>query len=487
MSITENSFYRFFSAALAAVFLFVPLLAIAGTNYKLSSPPSGERWFAILINNEQVGFYRQEISELQEGGYTIKANGSVRMRVMGFTKESYSHEVYNITSALALKSFEVEQTINGNSSHLTGRLVPGGLQVKRTAEGKTVVRLFKAKNPLIPPPMLNLLPLFRDPGKAKLHRVLTFDPEDMAIKEVKIIVIGEETTPDGKQTALRLRNNLYPFVDNDIWIDADGNTLLESVRDGLVITRAESSENLAAFISGMALSKKDLIYDFSIVRIDSPLKQLPAKLKGLSVSIDGYGEQIPLLSNGCQQVERKPGNITINTGSLAKIKEPVLQTETENYIKPSDGIESGSPDIIAKARSLAEPFKTGTDKVKAITDWTSKWIEDQIEDAGSALAGMNKRTGNCQTHAKLYTAIARAAGIPTRFVSGLVSQDGTSFLYHSWAESLIDGHWIAVDPTFNQVPADPTHIAFFEGNRISDLAPIVGVIGKIKLKILDQE
>ncbi len=487
MSKTMISFYRFFLAALAAVFLSVPLLAIAGTNYKLSSPPLGERWFAILINNEQVGFYRQEISELQEGGYSITANGSVRMQVMGFTKESYSHEVYNITPALALKSFEIEQTINGSSSHLTGKLVSGGLQVKRMAEGKTVVRLLKARNPLIPGPMLNLLPLYRDPSKGKSHKVLTFDPEDMAIKEVKISVIGEDKIPDGQQIALRLRNNLYPFVGNDIWIDSGGNTLFESVRDGLVITRAETSTNLAAFISGMALSKKDLIYDFSLVRIDSPLKQPPSRLKGLSVSIEGYGDQIPLLSNGWQEVERKSDHIVIKTGSLVKKKEPVLQIVTENYIKTSDGIESSSPDIIARARALAEPSKSEIDKVKAIADWTSKWIEDQIEDAGSALTGMNKRAGNCQTHAKLYTAIARAAGIPTRFVSGLVSQDGASFLYHSWAESLIDGRWIAVDPTFNQVPADPTHIAFFEGNQISDLAPIVGVIGKIRLKVLEQE
>lgn len=80
----------------------------------------------------------------------------------------------------------------------------------------------------------------------------------------------------------------------------------------------------------------------------------------------------------------------------------------------------------------------------------------------------------------LYTALARAIGIPTRFVSGLVSQDGTSFLYHSWAESLVEGRWVAVDPTFNQVPLDPTHLAFLEGHRLADLAPLVGVIGKIK-------
>jgi transglutaminase-like putative cysteine protease len=135
---------------------------------------------------------------------------------------------------------------------------------------------------------------------------------------------------------------------------------------------------------------------------------------------------------------------------------------------------------------LTASLKTDQERVQTLTTWTASWLEDSIEDGGSAVVALNKKKGNCQTHAKLYTALARAAGIPTRFVSGLVSQDGASFLYHSWAESLLDGRWIAVDPTFNQVPADPTHLAFFEGNRLADLSPLVGVIGKIKVTILEE-
>ena len=315
--------------------------------------------------------------------------------------------------------------------------------------------------------------------------MLTFDPEELAVKEVKITVLGEGKTPEG-QPALKLRNNLYPFVDNDIWLDLQGNTLLESVRDGLVITKAEPPEKLTGFISGMALSKKDLIYDFSLVRINPALKQPPPKLAGLSVAITGYSDQIPLLSNGSQQVERQQGRVLITTGNLRKPSEPVLKQLAEGYLQSSEGIESAAPEIIAKAKELTGTLKTDQERIQTLTTWTSNWLENDIEDGGSALVALSKKKGNCQTHAKLYTALARAAGIPTRFVSGLVSQDGTGFLYHSWAESLVEGHWVGVDPTFNQVPADPTHLAFFEGNRLVDLAPLVGVIGKIKVTVLDE-
>jgi transglutaminase-like putative cysteine protease len=71
-------------------------------------------------------------------------------------------------------------------------------------------------------------------------------------------------------------------------------------------------------------------------------------------------------------------------------------------------------------------------------------------------------------------------------VSGLVSRDGSSFIYHSWAESWLDGKWVAVDPTFGQLPADPTHLAFFEGHTPAELSAILGVIGKIRIKVLKE-
>ncbi len=483
--------FRFFSfillsAALAAVFLSPVASASPVAPHKLSAPPLGERWFAILIDNEQVGFYRQQTTRLADGTYRLEGDGSVRMKVMGFTKESSSREIYLTSPNLALKAFEVEQTINGTKSRLTGKPVAGGLQIQRETNAKSSIRTVKVKGDLIPGPFLNLVPFFRPISSGKPLKVLTFDPEEASVKEVAITIMGEGATPDG-QPALRLRNNLYPFVDNDIWVDRQGNTLLESVRDGLVITRAEPAEKLAGFVSGMALSKKDLIYDFSLVRINPALKTPPAKLSGLSVAVVGYDLHIPLVENGWQQVERQQGRVVINTGRLRRLPGPVASTPSAGYLQPSEGIESDAPEIKAKASELTATLMDLQAKAQALTAWTASWLEDSIDDSGSALTGMAKKKGNCQTHAKLYTALARAAGIPTRFISGLVSQDGSGFLYHSWAESLIEGQWIAVDPTFNQLPADPTHLAFFEGNRLADLAPLVGVIGKIKVTILEEQ
>ncbi|NJD39352.1 MAG: transglutaminase domain-containing protein [Geobacter sp.] len=484
-----SAFLRCVAAALAAVFISLPLPTAAADIVKISSPPLEERWFSILIDGEQVGYYSTKIRAVGSNDwYEIEESGSDTIKIMGYHQKKTYRRSYIFDNNLHLKSLEIQQIINGKTIKMSGFVIGTNLKLQQKfADGKQQVKTLKTKKKLIPGPLLNLVPLYKGSTAGTHHRVTTFDAEDQTIKDVNISVIGNDVTPDGA-FAIRLTNDLLPFVSNDIWVDRQGNTLLESVRDGLVITRAEPPEKMAAFISGMALAKKDLIYDFSLVRPSPPLQKRPSELTGLWAAIDGYAEQIPLLSDGWHQVEREAtGRLLFRTGTLrtGAAVAPAGQPDGA-LLQPSEGIESDAAEIIARAAELTAGLPDEQAKAKALIAWTAAWLEDSIEDGGSALKSLMSRKGNCQTHAKLYTALARAAGIPTRFVSGLVSQDGKGFLYHSWAESWLQGRWLAVDPTFNQVPADPTHLAFFEGNRLQDLTPLVGIIGKISLTILEE-
>jgi transglutaminase-like putative cysteine protease len=73
-------------------------------------------------------------------------------------------------------------------------------------------------------------------------------------------------------------------------------------------------------------------------------------------------------------------------------------------------------------------------------------------------------------------------GIPTRLVGGLVYMENLGFLYHAWAESYIDG-WIAVDPTFNQLGVDATHIKLVEGTSWISILKLGSVVGEVKARI----
>ncbi|HIJ95005.1 MAG TPA: transglutaminase domain-containing protein [Desulfuromonadales bacterium] len=458
---------------------------LAATPAQIERPPLSENWFGIYLDNERVGFYRQRISEGADG-YRMDGDGSIYLRVMGFSKEASTRETYQVTKNLVLRSFDVEQTINGSTSRTTGTVAGGNIRIKHEDKGKSSDKLVRYKGEVYPGPALNLYPLLHDSTTGKSYKILTFDPEELKVKEVKISVVGREKTPDGVE-AIKLSNNLYPFVSNDIWVDNQGSTLYESVRNGLVITKAEKTKELAVFVGEHALSKKDLIYDFSLVRAEPPIKNI-AKLTGLSLEISGWNDDLPLLQGGGQLAQKlSAGKIIFKTGTLVEPDGvPAAAEPVTAYLQPADKIESNNALIMTQVRLLATDTKGPEELVKKIAAWTAEWLSDSVDDGGGAAASYVSKRGNCQTHARLYSALARAAGIPTRFVSGLVYQEGKGFLYHSWAESFLAGRWVAVDPTYNQFPADPTHLKLLEGHLPEDLAPIITIIGRVKIQVLEK-
>jgi transglutaminase-like putative cysteine protease len=76
------------------------------------------------------------------------------------------------------------------------------------------------------------------------------------------------------------------------------------------------------------------------------------------------------------------------------------------------------------------------------------------------LALLEHPVGDCTEFADLFTTLARALEIPARTVFGMAyANDGEpAFAFHAWNEVLVDGNWQAVDPTWNQVRVDATHI-----------------------------
>ena len=154
------------------------------------------------------------------------------------------------------------------------------------------------------------------------------------------------------------------------------------------------------------------------------------------------------------------------------------------YLAATHHLESDHPEIIKIASEVTSGAVTPREKVKRLTGWVAREVKDEYVDSFSALEVLHTRKGECQAHTLLYTAMARAVGIPTKLVAGLVYMEGLGFLYHSWAESYADG-WVTVDPTFNQVGVDATHIKLVEGPSWTSTLSVGTVVGKIKARITD--
>ena len=106
----------------------------------------------------------------------------------------------------------------------------------------------------------------------------------------------------------------------------------------------------------------------------------------------------------------------------------------------------------------------------------------------SALEVLRTKVGDCNEHTVLFVAMARALGIPARINVGVAYVRG-AFYYHAWPEVYIDegkgrGMWLPVDPTFNQFPADATHVRLARGGLDKQTA-ILPLIGRAKMTVVD--
>lgn len=120
-----------------------------------------------------------------------------------------------------------------------------------------------------------------------------------------------------------------------------------------------------------------------------------------------------------------------------------------------------------------------------IHDWVFRNItKTPVISIPSALDVLQTREGDCNEHAVLFTALARAAGIPTRIAVGIVwSDESMAFGYHAWAEVYV-GEWIPMDPTFGQPIADATHIKLLNGG-IDQWPRLLPYIGAMQIEVIE--
>jgi transglutaminase-like putative cysteine protease len=154
------------------------------------------------------------------------------------------------------------------------------------------------------------------------------------------------------------------------------------------------------------------------------------------------------------------------------------------FLKPSPFIQSDHEKIKNLAQQILGSASSATplEKAQQLLAWVHENIEKRpVLSLPDALSTLDNRMGDCNEHAVLMAALARAAGIPCRIEAGLVYLKGR-FYYHAWNLVYV-GRWITVDSLFGQMPADVSHIRFTTGTQQQQI-DIVGVIGKVQLRVI---
>jgi transglutaminase-like putative cysteine protease len=169
----------------------------------------------------------------------------------------------------------------------------------------------------------------------------------------------------------------------------------------------------------------------------------------------------------------------IERGSL-----PRISLEPSAMLAPTPFINSDDTAIRASLPRILGSRTDARDRVDALM----RWVNANMRKAPAFSVPMasdvfKRRVGDCNEHAVLFAAMARAAGIPCAIASGMVYSDD-HFYYHAWNVVFVDGRWTDVDATFGQFPADATHIILAVGD-ITDGIEVLQFVRKAKIRILE--
>jgi len=264
------------------------------------------------------------------------------------------------------------------------------------------------------------------------------------------------------------------------WIGKDGDILKEKGILGIHLektTRQDALQGLGAAASA------DLTQIASVP--SNVMLENPDRLSTLTIEIGGIPYEGVQLGGGRQILENNM--LTIEKESLANLATEIdqnsLQSLEKIFLMPGPFIESDDPKIQALMHKIIGNETVALKKVRLLVDWVHQNIDKRpVLSIPDALSTLENRVGDCNEHAVLLAALARAAGIPCRIEAGLVYLKGR-FYYHAWNLVYL-GRWITVDAVFGQVPADVSHIRLVTGSPSRQL-DLMGVIGKIKLRIIN--
>jgi transglutaminase-like putative cysteine protease len=159
---------------------------------------------------------------------------------------------------------------------------------------------------------------------------------------------------------------------------------------------------------------------------------------------------------------------------------PIKIAETDDPRRFAVALSDSDAQAVA-IRQLANGLKTKN--VSGTAANLYRWVADNINYTGyssrakGASRTFSNRQGDCTEFADLFVALARAADIPARRVSGYLA-GGSGLLkpeaYHDWAEFYDNGVWRIADPQQRNFDARYTH---YIAMQKEDHSPPVGPMG----------
>jgi hypothetical protein len=445
---------------------------------------STAQWRGVYYRGEKIGFTVSQVERTDEGFQLIE-DGRLQFSLLGATTAAVLRTAAVVDRSFGLKTFEFSLDPGTGPTTVRGRLDGLALTLDIVSASGTRTETRTLESP--PALMLSMGRRLASEGlvAGARHEWMIFDPATMKNAPVQLAVGEREVVNAGGQLIPAFRVDLaFSGLTTTAWITDTGEIVREESPMGLISVR--ETQERATTLAVTNMMQEDMLAASAVVPSMPPKSFItePRDVTRLRMQVDNADLSGADLQGVGQTVT---GNIIELVDARGLTAGPA-DTDLARYLRPEPFIESDAPEIIAEAEKMVAGIVGHRAQAERLMREVNQLVEKKpTVSLPSALEVLRTKVGDCNEHTVLFVALSRSLGIPARINVGLVYVRG-AFYYHAWPEVYIDegrgrGLWLPVDPTFNQFPADATHIRLARGG-LDKQAAILPLIGRVKVSVL---
>jgi transglutaminase-like putative cysteine protease len=468
----------------------------------------GVSFYTLTMGDRTVGQATSRLDTLPDG-FRMEDVMNLELPALGQTGTAVARTSVKLSPSLVMEEFQFSLDSEVGRFEASGTLgADTTLHVTIRSAGSEQNVSFRLPQP---PVMSNVVPIRVAMGGAlkvgETIRLPVFDPTTLSTRTVEVQILEQDTlfvtdsvTLDqatGRWSSAHLDSipawriaETFGGVRVESWVDADGRTIRSSSPLGFSMERTEyelarQAQEDARLVDASPIDDDVILstavqsnVDFEDVEQHDELR---FRLTGVDLSgfeLDGGRQTL----HGDTLIVRRERWDDVDAGYQL----PYSFMDLREALEPEPLIQSDDPRIRDMARSITvaraqwrqNPKEVAAQLTRSVYRMLEKTITFSIPNAVQVL---ETKQGDCNEHTVLYVALARSLGLPARTAVGLVYVNG-AFFYHAWPEVWL-GEWVAVDPTFGQIPADASHIRFVIGG-LAQQVEIVRLIGNLDIEVL---
>jgi transglutaminase-like putative cysteine protease len=512
-----------------------PAGAVAGAAGEAG--PAEERWYVLELGGERAGWLverwwsegERRVTESETALRLARGETVLEIALAGRFVETAAGDPVSFWSRRSLGSEPIETTY---------RFLPGRVEAETVQAGR-------ARQETVGPPAGEwLTPAQAREAVARHHRTgnasyslrAIYPLEGLEPVTVTRTRLDEAPVTPGAVSRWREELSSAPGVASVGEVGAEGELLWSRTEILGLEATLRRADRAAALAEGDAAGPEILLA--TLVRPDRPIPE-PERTRRAVYELSMAGEdgapapaELPALTGlaalpalpegGAQGVERRGDRVRVtvtvpeaDVGPGRAARPPPADQDGGSGLGPflaaSTYLDHDAPEV---RRLLARLHPEDADLAPApagegaaglarsLTDLVRHHVAFKDLDTGFATASevARSRSGDCTEHAVLLAALLRAAGIPSRVVTGLVYLEDAAglgeeargaFGYHMWTQALVEGGWLDLDATLPW-GFDATHIALGasplagpEGGR--EIDALVALVGRLRIRVLDVE